>query len=72
MQNTENLQEMRLHILKRLFRPYIEGEATLDQVLLEQAEGLNRVDKRLDRVEVFFTLALETLRSGKESRIRGD
>ena len=72
MQNTENLQEIRLEILKRLFRPYIEGKATLDQVLLEQAEGLDRVDKRLDRVEVLFTLALETLRSGKESRNRGD
>lgn len=72
MENSERDQEARLFILKGLFRPYIEGRATLDEVLLEQAKCIGSVEKRLERVETLVTLSLETLAAGKEIRNRGD
>ena len=65
--NTEDFQELRLSILKRLFRSYIEGDASLEEVLQEQAKRFEGLDTRLDRVEKRLTLALEILTSGKDT-----
>lgn len=68
MQSTEDFREIRLGIVKRLFHSYIEGDASLEQVLREQAKRFEGIDCRLDRVEKHLTLALEVITGGKEIR----
>ena len=65
--NTEEAREFRLSILKRLFRSYIEGDASLEEALQEQAKRFEGLDTRLDRVEKRLTLALEILTSRKDT-----
>ncbi|MDE2855125.1 MAG: hypothetical protein OXN88_13210 [Chloroflexota bacterium] len=71
MQDSEDLREIRLNILKKLFRPYIEGDATLEQVLLDQAGRIEGLDERLDRVDKNLRKMIGILRSGQKTRNRG-
>ena len=71
MQNSEDLQELRLCLVKRLFRSYIEGKASLEQVLREQAMRFEGLNERLDRVEKLLTLVRDELAYCKKIRNRG-
>lgn len=63
MQQFDELRELRLKLVTNMFSSYIAGEASLEQVLQEQAKRFDGLDIRLNRVEKLLRLALDDLSS---------
>lgn len=61
MEQRADIYDLRLHRLEQLTSSMVESQASMVQILQEQSVRLDRIEKRLDRVEELQTLILDDL-----------